>query len=116
MEPDETMTSDLEQFYASRKGQLARRLIGLQLRQLWPHVAGKTVVGLGFAMPYLDVFAEEADRAVALVPSGSIVQRWPEEGPNRLAIFQEDEIPLADQSVDRLLLVHALEPAAAWTG
>ncbi len=109
MEPDETMTSDLEQFYASRKGQLARRLIGLQLRQLWPQVAGKTVVGLGFAMPYLDVFAEEADRAVALVPSGSIVQRWPEEGPNRLAIFQEDEIPLADQSVDRLLLVHALE-------
>ena len=103
------MTNDLEQFYGSRKGQLARRLIGLQLRQLWPQVAGKTIVGLGFAMPYLDVFAEEAAATLALVPAGSVVQRWPEGSSGRLAIFQEDEIPLADQSVDCLLLVHCLE-------
>ena len=103
------MTSELEQFYGSRKGQLARRLIGLQLRQLWPQVAGKTIVGLGFAMPYLDVFAEEAAATIALVPAGTPVRRWPDENGNRLAIFQEDEIPLADQSVDCLLLVHALE-------
>lgn len=103
------MTSDLELFYASRRGQLARRLVGLQLRQLWPQAAGKTIVGLGFAMPYLDVFAEEAASTMALVPSGTAMQGWPEHGPNRLAVFQDDEIPLADQSVDRLLLVHALE-------
>ncbi|HWL70299.1 MAG TPA: methyltransferase domain-containing protein [Geminicoccus sp.] len=103
------MNGDLEQFYASRKGQLARRLIGLQLRQLWPQVAGKTIVGMGYAMPFLDVFADEAAATLALVPAGCNVQRWPETGPCRLAIFQEDEIPLADQSVDCLLLVHALE-------
>jgi SAM-dependent methyltransferase len=105
----DAMTTDLEQFYASRKGQLARRLVGLQLRQLWPDVTGKTIVGLGFAAPYMDVFAEQAAQTIALVPSSMGAGRWPEEGPNRLAIFQEDEIPLADQSVDRILMVHALE-------
>jgi SAM-dependent methyltransferase len=34
---------------------------------------------------------------------------WPAEGPYRVALAEEGELPLDDYSVDRALLVHALE-------
>lgn len=110
MRPD---ISALETFYASRQGQLARRLIGHRLRQMWPdpHLRGRSVLGLGYAAPYLSAF-DAAERAVALVPPSCTVDagRSPAEtASGRVAVAVEDELPLADQSVDRVLLVHALE-------
>lgn len=105
--------AELGGFYDSRQGQVARRLIALQLRQLWPDLSGRTVVGLGYAMPYLDVFLDEAAAVVALQASThGCTGDWPGNGrPSRLAVVVEDELPLADRSVDRLLLVHGLETA-----
>ncbi len=59
--------AELQEFYASRQGQLARRLIGHQLRQLWGALRGRTVVGLGYAVPFLPA-REGAERALALLP------------------------------------------------
>lgn len=109
-EPAPTMHADiaeLQEFYASRHGQLARRLIGHQLRQIWGDLSGRVVVGLGYAVPFLPVL-DDAERAVALVPQQAA--GWsPIECDGRIALVQDDELPLADGSVDRLLLAHALE-------
>ena len=40
---------------------------------------------------------------------GAIV--WPRDAPVRSALVEEDHLPLADGSVDRLLAVHCLETA-----
>src|SRR3954469_10207009 len=102
---------ELETFYASRQGQLARRLIGRQIRRLWPDLRGRCVLGLGHAGPFLSAF-EGAERALAfaLAPDGGLDgARLPADPSGRVALAREDELPLPDQSVDRVLLVHAVE-------
>ena len=99
--------AELQEFYASRQGQLARRLIGHQLRQLWGDLSSKVVVGLGYAVPFLPLL-DDAERTVALLPpareTASAI-----EGAGRIAFVQEDDLPLAAGSVDRLFLAHSLE-------
>jgi len=100
---------DLRDFYATPRGQVARRILRERVRRLWPSVKGETVLGMGYATPYLRPFLAEAERVLALMPAAQGVVSWPKEGPNRVALAQETEIPLPDLSVDRILLVHAIE-------
>lgn len=100
---------DLRDFYASILGRVARRMIGRRIRLLWPDVRGASILGLGYAAPFLGVFRGEADRVIALMPAAQGVLHWPSDGAGLTALADETALPLADQSVDRALLVHALE-------
>ena len=100
---------DLRDFYGTSLGQMAQRLIRRQLRQLWPDVAGMRVLGLGFATPYLRAFLPEAERVIAVMPASQGVLPWPAEGPGLTALADETDLPLPDRSMDRIVLVHALE-------
>lgn len=106
MRPD---VVDLNTFYGSRLGQAARRLMRHELRGIWPKVAGETVVGIGYATPFLGLFREEAVRTIALMPASQGVLAWPGDGPRRVAIAEESDLPLPDECADRIILVHALE-------
>jgi SAM-dependent methyltransferase len=101
--------TDLNEFYRSRLGQVARRLITRRLRELWPNVRGLSVLGLGYATPYLRAFREEAERVMAVMPAQQGVLHWPDNDPCLVCLSEEIELPLPDLSVDRLLLVHAVE-------
>jgi SAM-dependent methyltransferase len=105
MRPD---IDDLQSFYTTRQGQLARRLIHHQLKALWPDLGGRTVLGFGYAAPFLSGL-DSAARTIALMPAPQGACRWPSEGRGRTALAREDELPLPDGSIDRVLLVHALE-------
>ncbi|HVA14638.1 MAG TPA: methyltransferase domain-containing protein [Stellaceae bacterium] len=100
---------DLREFYGTRLGQVARRMLARRIRLLWPDLAGQRLVGLGYATPYLRPFLGEAERVIALMPAAQGVLHWPAEGPNRVVLTDESELPLPDFSVDRVLLVHGLE-------
>ena len=97
-------------FYETPLGGVARTHIGRGIREAWPDTRGQAVVGIGYAVPYLGTFADEAERALAIMPARQGVVRWPGPGaPNRAALCEEDDLPLPDDSMDRALLVHALE-------
>jgi len=100
---------DLRDFYQTSLGQMARRMIRRQLRVLWPDVAGMRVLGVGFATPFLRPFLAEAERVLAVMPASQGVLPWPPEGPGLTMLADETELPLPDRSMDRILLVHALE-------
>lgn len=100
---------DLREFYESDLGQLAQRLIRTRLRELWPGVQGLSLLGLGYATPYLRPFLGEAQRVIALMPGQQGVTWWPREGPNLTTLTEETALPLPDQAMDRVLLVHSLE-------
>jgi SAM-dependent methyltransferase len=102
---------DLRDFYASRRGQVAQRLIRTRIRRLWPDAKGMSVLGLGFATPYLGPYREEAARLVAAMPATQGVLPWPRPGPNLVALSDETDLPFPDLFFDRVLLVHALEGA-----
>lgn len=93
----------LTAFYASATGVVARRVLRASLRRMWPELRGLELAGLGWASPYLDLWPGAA-RRLALVPS-----LLAEPPPARCAVIPEKTLPLPDLSVDRILLVHALE-------
>jgi hypothetical protein len=102
---------DLRDFYQSRLGEVARRLIRQRIRSLWPDVSGLSVLGLGYANPYLRPFLGEAERVLSVMPARQGVLHWPGDGPNIVSLVNEAELPLQNFSIDRVLMVHALEGA-----
>lgn len=100
---------DLREFYSRRLGVVARRLINRGVQTRWPDARGQRVLGLGYTTPYLGLFREDAERCIAFMPAAQGVLKWPTARPTLSALVEEDALPLADASVDRVLLVHALE-------
>ncbi len=103
---------DLRNFYAQRLGVVARRFVGRSIRARWKDTRAQRVLGIGYTTPYLGLFREEAERCVALMPALQGVVRWPSSRPGLAALVEEDELPLTDSAVDRVLLVHSLEMSA----
>ncbi len=101
---------DLRSFYATPLGRLAHRSVDRILRAWWTRAAGLTVAGLGYPAPYLAPFRDEAVRVLALMPAEQGIVHWPPEGASAAALVEATALPLPDGSVDRLLLVHMLEP------
>jgi len=106
MRPD---VVDLNTFYSTRLGHVARRLLRHAIRAAWPNLRGCVVLGLGYPTPYLGLFREEAERVLAIVPASQGVMPWPQGRPYQVAVAEEPELPLPDNSVDRILMIHALE-------
>lgn len=103
--------TELRDFYGRPLGHIVRRLLLHRLRARWRRVEGQTVIGLGFASPYLGAFRSEALRVGAFMPveQGALV--WPSDAPRQTVLVEETDLPLPDNSVDRLLAVHCLEVA-----
>lgn len=102
---------DLRNFYGEPLGHLVRHMLRARLRAMWPKVAGERVLGLGYATPVLRAFRDEAERVFAMMPAQQGVVNWPAGGPSASALVLEDDLPLPDSSVDRVILLHALEMA-----
>lgn len=100
---------DLHAFYSSPLGEAARRAIGQKIRQIWPNLAGQSLLGLGYATPFLPPFQNESLRTLALMPASQGVMRWPPDGASLTGLVDETQLPLDDASMDRILLVHSLE-------
>ena len=100
---------DLRDFYRSSLGQAACRVIRGRIRAIWPDLRGLRVLGLGYATPYLHPFRAEAERVLAVMAASQGVLHWPPEGPGLVALADEADLPFPDNSIDRVLLVHALE-------
>jgi SAM-dependent methyltransferase len=100
---------DLREFYATPLGQTSRRLIARRIRSRWGNVNGATVLGLGYATPYLDQFRQEAGAIIGFMPGEQGVVHWPAEGLSATALVDEVGLPVLDSSVDFVLVVHGLE-------
>lgn len=100
---------DLRDFYDSRLGHVARRMIRRKIREFWPDVRGCNMMALGYPTPFLRYYREEAERLVALMPAEQGALSWSGKIPNIVALTEETQLPLANKSVDFALIVHALE-------
>ena len=100
---------DLRDFYAGGLGQAARRVIRRRVHALWPDVRGLSVLGLGYAVPYLGPLRTDGARVLSTMPARQGVLHWPADGGGLTALADEAELPFPDLSIDRVLVVHALE-------
>ncbi len=102
---------DLRNFYASLLGRLAERSITMALSSIWAKMPNQRLVGLGYVVPWLDRFGADTDCALAFMPATQGAVNWPPGGPSSTALVFDEELPLFDSSIDRILMVHALEHA-----
>lgn len=100
-----------QRFYASRLGEVARRMAARRIEALWPPASGLDMLGLGYSMPYLEPYRALARRVTALMPSAQGAERWPGEGRTLAALGDETRLPFMDSVFDRVLVVHGLEEA-----
>ena len=108
------MTADAHlaaEFYGSARGAVTARLLRERLLAMWPAAPGESLLGIGYTMPYLRLWRDHATRCIALTPAQMGAARWPPGLPNLSCAAEEDGLPFADLSFDRILLVHGLEMA-----
>ena len=102
---------ELRNFYANRLGKAAENSISMSLSSIWGNSSGEILLGLGYPVPWMDRFATDTERALCLMPAGQGAIRWPSGKSSATALSYDDEFPLRDVSVDRILMVHFLEHA-----
>jgi SAM-dependent methyltransferase len=90
-------------------GAVARRLIGRASAGFLDGSRGLRVLGLGFATPYLAEARERCERTLAFMPAAQGVVTWPSPGACAACLTDPLMLPLPDSSIDRVLLIHALE-------
>lgn len=112
MHPD---VASLRDFYATPLGQIARRLLARRIRAQWGPAAGETIASLGFGTPFIGAYRGEARCLGAFMPSRQGALIWPAGAPILSTLVEEDQLPLPDNSIDRLLVVHCLEVAESVT-
>ncbi len=104
---------DLRDFYQTGLGQVARRMIRRTIRTIWPDLRALRLLGVGYATPFLSAISSDTERTVALMPASQGVLGWAPDGGNVVVLADEDELPFSDYSIDRVLVVHALETSEA---
>ena len=100
---------DLRDFYATPLGRTARRLLCRNIREFWPDVSGQRLLGVGYTTPILGAFRGEAERVLAAMPARQGVLHWPKDAPGLSVLTEESELPFPDLSMDRIILLHAVE-------
>ncbi len=109
------MSSDVARlisYYKTPLGRMSRALVRDQIVPLAGNVAGRRVLGLGFATPYLRFALKPAERVIALMPARQGASAWPREGPSCTVLCDPLEMPLTDAAIDLTIAVHALEHVA----
>lgn len=76
---------------------------------LWRPISDERLVGLGYATPYLSRFEADCERCLAFMPAGQGAERWPQGARLKTALVGIEDLPLGDATIDRILMVHALE-------
>ncbi len=100
---------ELREFYSTTLGHLAERSIAMALKPVWPAIPSERLVGIGYVVPWLERFREGTERTFAFMPAGMGAAAWPQGEKSLTALVFDEELPLPDSSVDRILMVHSLE-------
>ncbi len=102
---------DADEFYATALGGLTAKLIRQILLTFWPDFAGLSLLGIGYAGPYLRLWREQAERCIAVSPHHMGAAPWPTGRASLACSAEEDALPFPDMLFDRILLIHGLEHA-----
>lgn len=103
---------DLKEYYLTPQGQGVTRLLLKRFGAWWPEqdLQGETLVGCGYAPPYLND-CRGPRRVFALLPGQMGAMVWPQSGPQRCVLADHGLWPLPAASVDYVLMIHELEYA-----
>lgn len=102
---------ELREFYASDLGKAAASSVSMALSAIWQSSPSDRLMGLGYPVPYLDRFAPDCGYSFCLMQAGQGALQWPSADHCATLMSYDDEFPLRDGSVDRIIMAHFLEHA-----
>ncbi|MDR3423799.1 MAG: methyltransferase domain-containing protein [Alphaproteobacteria bacterium] len=102
----------LQNFYQTPLGDRAQRLLRARVAEMWPNLRHTDVLALGYGTPLLPALVCQARAVYAFMPAEQGVSPWPLDAPNLCCLVDLDALPLPDNCLDRVVLLHALEGAA----
>jgi SAM-dependent methyltransferase len=106
----------LRQYYSTPLGIAMHALITHALTHLWPGAKGDVIMGIGYATPYLGPFLNPESPVMAAMPAQQGAAYWPPEHKNVVFLSHESELPMPDNSINRILLVHSVENSEQLSG
>ena len=113
MVPARPSVIQLRQFYSSRLGRLVKKRLRQRVLEQWGEHGNETVLGVGYAPPFLRALERHGGGpVVALMPADQGAIYWPVHTDNRSILADEALPPFSENSLQRVLMVHALECAA----
>lgn len=99
-----------KQFYATGLGRQARAAITKRLSEIWPDLSGDTLLGLGYATPYLKTYLRsKRGEVLSFMPAKQGAVYWPRNRENLCALVDAKAMPLRDGQLNRVLVAHMLE-------
>ena len=104
--------ADLRTFYDLPIGRLLRVLIGGHIRSFWPGLRNQSLLGIGYAGPFMRPYLSSAERCIAAMPAQQGAVPWPREIGSTATLVEENHLPFSDAFFDRALLVHVLDHCA----
>jgi SAM-dependent methyltransferase len=99
----------LKNFYNSRKGRIVSSVLQNKIQDIWTDISPKRLLGYGYAIPYLSNYQNSNNCVFNLMSEQLGVHSWPVNSKNLVGLHQESDLPLETNSVDFVLMVHALE-------
>lgn len=102
--------SHIDEFYKSEIGQIASQILSESIKKIWPDMHSMSVMGAGFAMPYIEAITNgDEERVFCVTPFREDVAHWPSGRACLLAQADDNRLPFEHSSIDRILLVHYVE-------
>ena len=99
----------LKEFYTTPLGIVVCHNLRKIIKNFWGDDKDANVAGIGFAPPYLLPILGKTHGVFACMPAAQGVIHWPNNQNNLSLLLDEAELPFPDNSLQRILLIHALE-------
>ena len=100
----------LRQFYSSRLGRIVKKRLRQLTSNRWANHDNEVILGIGYAPPLLRVLERgNGSTILALMPADQGAIYWPVHTDNRSLLADELMPPFADNTLHRVLMLHAIE-------
>ncbi|CAO5681973.1 MAG: hypothetical protein HEEMFOPI_00660 [Holosporales bacterium] len=101
---------DIRDFYHSSLGAVVKSEISnVVLDFLPPSLKDKTILGMGYAVPYLDEGLFLNNTVLSFMSDSFGGHPWPNTPISKVALIHDWLIPLKNHSVDYIVMVHSVE-------
>lgn len=100
---------DLREFYATPLGQVAQASLAKAVGNTAALSDELEIVGMGYPVPLFDELASKNPNAIILMPARQGALQWPRGKNSKVALVDEDELPIETASVQCVVVLHLLE-------
>lgn len=103
---------DLREFYASPLGKASQSALLRTFGKTVPMSEDLDLVGIGYPVPIFDKLAENIPQAIILMPARQGALQWPIGKDSKVALVDENELPIETASVQCVVVLHLIENVA----